>query len=324
MNNKVFPCVTIYLFMCSQQLLVSVGNHLQDRGRIIRIRTPLDVCLMMTLWICATPDSFRSVAVKFGVPSRGTVHYHFVTIIEALREMAPMFIQWPDRYERDNIKHNIERKYGYPGVVGCIDGTHIYVSSPLYQAERYVNRFKKTSILLQAVCDHRMVFRDIYVGQPGSVHDARMFQRSPLSRNLLHNRDMLEPDEHILGDGAYTLTDKVSGGALSFLKKIILVTYCVVVSTVVFQVITPYRNMGNLNRRRRTHNYIHASSRSPVERAFAFDKGKWRRLKQMLVYSLAYAIDTIVGSCVLHNFILLNGRPYLDVSICSLYCFGIV
>lgn len=169
---------------------------------------------MMSLWILATQDSFRSVAVKFGVPSRGTVHYHFVSVVEALREMAPQFIQWPDEFERDTIKSCFERKYGYPGVVGCIDGTHIYISSPLFQAARYVNRFKKTSLLLQAVCDHNMVFRDIYVGQPGSVHDSRMFQRSPLSNNLLHNREMLSPDEHILGDGAYTLTDKVSEGTL--------------------------------------------------------------------------------------------------------------
>jgi len=194
--------------MC-QNLIEAVGNHLVERGRLTRMRTGVDLSLMMSIWILATQETFRSVAVKFNVPSRGTVHYHYVTIIEALREMAPQFIQWPNEYERDTIKRIMERKYNYPGVAGCVDGSHIYITAPVIQHNRYVNRFTKHSILLQVVCDHNKVLRDIYVGEPGSIHDSRMFNRSPLSHNLLHDNTMLSYGEHILGDGAYTLTDKV-------------------------------------------------------------------------------------------------------------------
>jgi len=72
-----------------------------------------------------------------------------------------------------------------------------------------VNRHHSYSILVQAVCDDELLFRDVYVGQPGSMGDARMFERSPLSDNLLSNPHLIL-DEHLLGDGAYLLTKHVS------------------------------------------------------------------------------------------------------------------
>lgn len=52
--------------------------------------------------------------------------------------------------------------------------------------------------------------RDLYVGEAGSLHDSRVFRRSPLSTNLLENPELMRPDEHIIGDSAYKLTDRVS------------------------------------------------------------------------------------------------------------------
>ena len=47
------------------------------------------------------------------------------------------------------------------------------------------------SIILQAVRNDQMLFRDTYVGWPGSVHDARVFDNSDLLRGIgrIHTRD---------------------------------------------------------------------------------------------------------------------------------------
>lgn len=161
----------------------------------------------MVLWILASPDTFRSVGVKFGV-TKGVVHFHYKYIIEALREMAPQYIKWPDNMEREMISEFFEDLYGYPGVCGCIDGCHISVTAPLEQPQRYVDRKKNYSILLQAVCDHRMLFRDVYVGEPGSVGDKATFKKSPLGKSILRDPNVVG-DLHLLGDGGYTLTSKV-------------------------------------------------------------------------------------------------------------------
>jgi len=170
-------------------------------------RTAFDFALMMVLWVLASPDTFRSVGVKFGV-CKGTVHYHYKYIIECLREMAGDYVQWPNNVERQMIAARFEALYGYTDVGGCIDGCHIQITAPLEQSQRYVDRHHQYSILLQGVCDENMVFRDAYVGQPGSVGDKRTFKRSPLGQSILRDPNVIG-DQHLLGDGGYTFTSKV-------------------------------------------------------------------------------------------------------------------
>ena len=162
----------------------------------------------MVLWILATPDTFRSVALRFGVHP-GRVHEYYVYVIEALREMGPRFVRWPNDNERTVTKRVLERRSGFPGVIGIIDVCKIPISAPLEEAAAYRDYKMQYSISVQAVCDHRYLVIDLYIGEAGSLHDARVFRRSPLCFNLLQRRDMLRADEHIIGDGAYMILDTV-------------------------------------------------------------------------------------------------------------------
>ncbi|KAK3918676.1 Protein ANTAGONIST OF LIKE HETEROCHROMATIN PROTEIN 1 [Frankliniella fusca] len=106
-------------------LILAVGSHLKENNMWLRrSRKGLDVALMMVLWILATPDTFRSVAVKFNT-SQGVVHFHYKYIILALRQMAAKYIRWSDQHEMELISGIFEERYGYPGVIGCIDGCNI-------------------------------------------------------------------------------------------------------------------------------------------------------------------------------------------------------
>jgi len=62
---------------------------------------------------------------------------------------------------------------------------------------------------VQITCDHTLRIRDIKVGPSGGQHDATAFSDSPLSASLLEDEDVIAFDEHLLGDGGYTLTDSV-------------------------------------------------------------------------------------------------------------------
>lgn len=189
-------------------LLTVVWNHLQERNRLVRLRTPPDLCLMMALWPIFNPDTFRSSGLHFG-KKKAAIYFHYAYVIEALRELAPRYIKWPSPVEREEIKNFFETHYGFPGAVACADGVHIVCTAPLEQPQRYVNRHHSYSILVQAVCDHRLLYRDVYVGEPGSIGDVRNFDRSPLSRNLLTNQGLLSHGEHVIGDGAYRCNDMV-------------------------------------------------------------------------------------------------------------------
>lgn len=184
-------------------------TYLVEKGRLQRERTPMQDIMLMVLWLLATPDSFRSVALRFGV-NPGTLYYFYLYIIQALRELAPRFISWPNAEERNTIKASFERTSGFPGIVGCIDCTHINITAPVEDAAQYTNRHHVYSINVQTVADNNLLVRQIHVGEPGSTNDRRVFRRSPLQRELLMGDEILSPDEHILGDGGYEQTDFVS------------------------------------------------------------------------------------------------------------------
>ena len=69
----------------------------------------------------------------------------------------------------------------------------------LPHAQCYINRKVFPSIQLQAICDHRGRFLDIFVGFSDSVHDARVLKNSPV-----YVRQLYPPEgKCILGDGGY-------------------------------------------------------------------------------------------------------------------------
>ncbi|PSN42157.1 putative nuclease HARBI1, partial [Blattella germanica] len=93
----------------------------------------------------------------------------------------------------------------FPGVIGCIDGTHIQIPAPKNNRGSYYNRKGFHSILLQVVCDADKKFTDVFCGWPGSTNDARMWKRSALYQKLQNDAHIRANDYHLLGDSAYKI-----------------------------------------------------------------------------------------------------------------------
>ncbi|KAJ1518813.1 hypothetical protein ONE63_011574 [Megalurothrips usitatus] len=202
--------------------------------------------------------------------------------------MAQEYISWPDADKRVEISGAFQRATGFPGVVGCIDCTHVYITAPVHDAIHYRNRHHSYSINVQAVVDNNLLVRDLHVGEPGSFNDNRIFRRSPLSTQLLEDIDhrLMSPEQHLVGDGAYTLTDFM---------------------------MTPFENNGHLTAAELNFNKRLSQSRVRVENAFAKAKGKRRRLKHVRnARNHENLTDHITASFVLHNFIVLHGEPMLN------------
>ncbi|XP_062513431.1 uncharacterized protein LOC134189205 [Corticium candelabrum] len=80
---------------------------------------------------------------------------------------------------------------------GANDGTHKPVTPPALNHTDYYNRKSWYSVILQAVVDHRYAFRDINVGWPGSVHDARVLDNSSLFKEA-ENGVILRGQERVI------------------------------------------------------------------------------------------------------------------------------
>ena len=95
--------------------------------------------------------------------------------------LGPVFLKWPSLNRQRYIAQKFAEKRGVVGVIGCTDGSHIPVA--LVDEELATDLFNTKgfySLILQATVHHVPLFTDVYVGWPGSVHDGRVWQNSPL------------------------------------------------------------------------------------------------------------------------------------------------
>jgi hypothetical protein len=167
------------------------------------------------------------------------------------------------------------RSFGFPGIVGVIDATHIQINQPPDNANDYFNRKQVHSVILQAVCNEDCEFISVATGFPGRLHDARVFRNTTLSESL--ETLVEDPETHIIGDVAYPLQSRL---------------------------MTPYKDNGHLSPNQIKYNKRLSMVRSTIERSFSRVKGKFRRLKLLETKDLETISSTIIACCVLHNFIL--------------------
>ena len=76
-------------------------------------------------------------------------------------------------------------KLGVPQCAGFIDGSHIPVTPPAMNHTNYYSWKGWYSMLVQAVVDHNYLFRDLCIGWPGSVHDARVLANSSIFKKVM-------------------------------------------------------------------------------------------------------------------------------------------
>ncbi|KAI4471963.1 hypothetical protein MML48_1g00799 [Holotrichia oblita] len=184
---------------------------------------------------------------------------------------ASQHIKWPNQSASAIISDHFHAKQGLSDVIGAIDGCHISIKKPRGEIV-YCNRKGFTSIILQAVCDDKKQFLDVFCGEPGSMHDARVLRRSDLYAKA--SRDGLPAGRYLLGDSAYP--------NLPWL-------------------VTPFRGTGHLTAQQRQFNYKHSSSRIVIENTFGMLKGRFRRLKYFENINIGFIVTAVAAACVLHN-----------------------
>ncbi|XP_054746193.1 putative nuclease HARBI1 [Anastrepha obliqua] len=98
-------------------------------------------------------------------------------------------------------KFENSRENPFPFLIGCLDGTHFNIPTPSEDAISYYDRKGKHSVQMQAICDSQFRFLDVFIGYPGSCHDANVWRSSPVFNGITSGRQ-LAPGAIILGDSA--------------------------------------------------------------------------------------------------------------------------
>ncbi|CAG8605491.1 481_t:CDS:2 [Paraglomus occultum] len=228
----------------------------------------------------ANPIGYRQIEQTFGI-SQGSVTHFTKCFLGAVLDSLQHCIRWPGNRMEEVIEGFAppELRRRMPNVIGAIDGSHIPIQQPrTAYHQRYINRKGFHSIVLMAIVDDTERFTYIYSGQPGSMHDARVFKQSSFWEELMQDASKYFPaNTHLLGDSAFPL--------LPWL-------------------LVPFKEHAQqrLTRAQRQYNKVHSSARMAVERAFGKLKAQWRILKQaMEVIDLRTAVDIVDVCCILHN-----------------------
>ena len=249
----------------------------------------------ITLWCLATPCEYRTIAHLFGV-SRSAVCVIVQECCEVIvRDLLTSYIKVPTGNDMQKVVDGFESRWGFPQCVGAIDGSHIPIAAPALNHTDYYNRKGWYSMLVQAVVDHDYLFRDICVGWPGSVHDARVFANSMLYRRITEDdliakggtRTLLgnTVPVNIIGDAAYPLE--------TWLMK-------------------PFTDNGSLTEEEKCFNYRLSRARMVVENAFGRLKARWRRLMKKNDMHTEHIPNVISACCVLHNVCEIHGESFND------------
>jgi hypothetical protein len=248
---------------------------------------PTEKAMLASLWLLATPDSYRSVSTRFGLP-QSTTHDYMMDVIDVIvSDLCPQYIQWPTGERAKTVMDGFQAMRGLEGVIGAVDGTHIPISAPHHEHADYINRKGFHSLNFQAVCDHTLCFTDVFAGYPGKVHDARVYRNSPLYESVTGEGGQLTfPDNsYILGDGAYPIHPRL---------------------------LTPFRDTGRLTAEQSRYNKYHSSTRMVIERAFGLVKARFRRLRKLEMGSNDTIIKFVIAAFVLHNMCVREGEPWMD------------
>ena len=129
--------------------------------------------LVLTLYYVASTAEFRTIAHLFGV-STSFVCICVKEVSEAVNQKLSGIKNFPQDDDLVKVMVDYEEKWEIPMCAAAIDGTHIPILAPEESHTDYINRKGYHSIIMQAVVDCIYRFRDVVIGWPGSIHDARV------------------------------------------------------------------------------------------------------------------------------------------------------
>jgi hypothetical protein len=286
--------------------------HIQKQQTHFRSTISSEHRLAIFLYHITQGNGYSSITDLFAV-GKSTISNIIRDVSKAIvQQLSGKYIRFSDVDEAMRSMEFWREKSGIPGVIGCIDGTHISIIQPAYSGTAYCNRkgiysinvqgnvFPRYLCLLLATVDHKKRFIELTVGWPGSVGDGRIFSNSFLKANLeklLSNLPSIpvatrtsstsretqyeNVPAFILADSAYPSTSRI--------------------------VPTFKNNECNRNRDIKKLNAKLASIRYYVENAFCLCKGRFRLLNRALECAREDVIRAsflITAIFVLHNFLI--------------------
>lgn len=257
-----------------------LGNRLSQKG------VPNETKIFCALRFFATGSYQRCVGQDFSLGlSQSTVHRCIKQVTRVLANLSVGLIQLPNTVaERNALKFEFMNRWGFPGCIGVVDGTHISILKPKEDEHNFINRKGFHSINVQIICDHLLKIRSLYANFGGSTHDSYIWRRCE-AKMFVNNLYNSNESSWFIGDAGYPLQP--------FL-------------------LTPFRIAENQSQQ--NYNNAHCRARNCVERCIGLLKTRFRCLlkERSQRYDKNFVCLIIKACVVLHNMCVEANIPFIE------------
>ncbi|KAF6168518.1 hypothetical protein GIB67_015065 [Kingdonia uniflora] len=235
-------------------------------------------------------ESLVTIGDSFGM-NQSTVSKVTWRFVEVMEKRALHHLQWPTEEAMIDIKSKFEKIRGLPNCCGAIDITHILMCSS-HQVDSsdsiWCDREKNHSMVLQAIVDPDMRFRDIFTGWPGSLKDSLVLQSSGFFK-LCEKGKRLNGETIELLEGSEEVREYIIGDVGFPLLPWLL---------------TPYQGE-DLSESSLEFNKRHFATRMVAQRALARLKEMWKILQGEMWRPDKHKLPRfILVCCLLHNIVI--------------------
>lgn len=275
-------------YICSlvkEDMMAKASNFVDMNGKHLSLNDQVAVALRRL----SSGESLSSIGELFGM-NQSTVAQLTWRFVEAMEERGLHHLSWPStEAEMEKIKSKFEKIRGLPNCCGAIDTTHIMMTLPTTDPynDVWLDCEKNCSMVLQAIVDPEMRFRDIIAGCPGSCSDAIVLQTSGFFK-LSEEGKRLNGKKLVLQEGT-EIREYIAGDTGFPLLPWLL---------------TPYRRRG-LSDFQCEFNKRISATRMVAQRALARLKETWK-----IIHGVMWKPDKnrlpriILVCCILHNIVI--------------------
>ncbi|KAJ3658909.1 hypothetical protein Zmor_010623 [Zophobas morio] len=243
----------------------------------------LELQLLIALRFFAKASYQTETGDLHGV-SQASVGRIVLKVARALASRLPQFVYWPENFR--GFKQNFYNIRAFPGVVGCIDCTHIKIKNPDGRRPLlYYCRKGFYSLNVQVICDSNTRIMDIVTRWSGSVHDSRIFNNSRIKEDFDVPIPFNRKQGILLGDIGYACTQYM---------------------------LTPLLQPRTAAELR--YNAAHKGTRVVIEHFFGRWKNMFKALRRNLGTKLSTAKIIIAATAILYNIRLERDNNFEDDS----------
>ncbi|XP_061372266.1 protein ALP1-like [Gastrolobium bilobum] len=288
-------------YICSlveEDILARSPNFVDLKGKRLSLNDQVAVALRRL----SSGESLSTIGDSFRM-NQSTVSQVTWRFVEAMEEKGLRHLSWPStETTMEVIKSKFENIQGLSNCCGAIDSTHILMTLPATDSLNnvWLDHEKNCSMVLQAIVDPDLRFRDIVTGWPGSVSDDHVLRSSAFFK-LVEEGKRLNGGKKIHPDGT-VLRDYVVGDTGFPLLPWLL---------------TPYEGEGLSNVQVEFNKRL-AATQMVAKRALARLKWMWKIIEGVMWKPDKHKLPRIIlVCCILHNVVIdMEDQVQIDMPLC--------